>query len=116
MSQTLRVDLDNDFETKFKEIKKARNLKHNTEVIRQLIGEEYKRSILSSKLQKQILTNDDKSILETIAEDHWKRYHSFEEGEVILSIKTEFKLDSAKPKNSAWLNQAVEFVCSQKRN
>lgn len=116
MSQTLRVDLDNEFETKFKEIKKARNLKHNTEVIRQLIGEEYNRTILSSGQKEIILSVEDKTFLEVIAQDHWNQFHSFEELEVKESIVTHFKKDSSKPKNSRWLTQAIEFVCSLKRN
>ena len=66
--------------------------------------------------EKEVLTKDDKTILETIAEDHWKHYHSFEEEEVERSIITEFKLDKRKPKNQSWLKTAIEFVCHQKRN
>lgn len=67
--------------------------------------------------EKQIvLTIDDHVVLETIAQDHWQQYHSFEEAEVVQSIKTEYKLDLAKLRNPVWLEQAVEFVCRQKRN
>lgn len=74
------------------------------------------KELRESTTQPSSLTIDDKIFLEVIAQDHWAQYHSFEEEDVVESILIEFKQDPEKPKNKAWLNQAVEFVCSQKRN
>lgn len=116
MAKALRADLDELSTKMFIEIKNDLNVKHDAEVVRILIKKMHKILESSKTSEKEVLTIDDQVVLEIIAEDHWKQFQRFEEEEVTRSIKTEFKLDPAKPLNNAWLTKAIEFCCSLKRN
>lgn len=115
--QRIGVSLDDELQSQFGDLKKYHGIKASTEMVRQLIREKHREIFNESSASKTILlTNEDKTFLEVIAQDHWAQFHSFEDKELAESIISNFKKDLSKPKNPNWLLKAIEFCCSLKRN